>query len=177
MNLQELWRSKGHHYYPTDKGQEHSYLEVYSELFLPFKDEKINFIEIGFAWGGSLRLFEDWFTQANIIGYDITKQYLTFPFKRAQTIIKNCMDFTLDEFKDFPPKIIIDDGSHEIEHQLKMVEICLPQLQPGGMLIIEDIQDIQNNKQKFDNLNIPYTLMDLRLQKQRVDDILLIFKK
>ena len=178
MNLQELWLSKGgYSYYPTDKGWQHSYLDVYSELFMPFKDQKINLIEIGFAHGGSLRLFEDWFTQANIIGYDITEENLNVPLKRSKKIIKDCMQFTLNEFKEFPPTIIIDDGSHMLEHQLQMVKICYPQLQPGGMFIIEDIQDIMNEKSKFDALKIPYKLYDLRLNKNKWDDILLVYKK
>ncbi len=41
MTLQELWNSKGFHHYPTDKGKEHSYLDVYTELFYPFKDKKL----------------------------------------------------------------------------------------------------------------------------------------
>ncbi len=127
--------------------------------------------------GGSERLFSDWFTQANIIGYDVTEQYITVPMGRTQKIIKDCKLFTLEEFKDFPPHIIIDDGSHLIEDQLKVVEVCYPQLQPGGYLIIEDIQDISHNKSKFDALGIPYKLYDLRLNKNRYDDILLVFKK
>ena len=176
MNLQELWGSKGFSYYPTDKGLQHSYLDVYTELFEPLKDEKINLIEIGIYLGGSIRLFEDWFTQANIIGYDVTFEFIRVPFK-SKKILKNCMDFSLDEFKDNPPHIIIDDASHVIEQQLKMVEICYPQLQEGGILIIEDIQNIQQNKFKFDSLGIPYKLYDLRLQKNREDDILMVFKK
>ena len=177
MGLQELWQRRGWSYYPTDKGKEHSYLDVYTELFMPFKDKKINVIEIGFYLGGSLRLFSDWFTQANIIGYDVTEQYLIVPTGRSKRILKDCMNFTLNEFKDFPPTIIIDDASHILEHQLKMVEICLPQLEPGGMLVIEDIQDIANTKAKFTALNIPYEFYDLRLKKNRVDDILIVYKK
>ena len=177
MSLQELWRSKGFLYYPTDKGKEHSYLDVYTELFTPFKDEKINLIEIGIYLGGSIRLFEDWFSQANIIGYDVTLEYLRVPLSRSKKIIKNCMEFGLDEFKDYPPHIIIDDASHILEQQLKMIEICYPQLLEGGMLIIEDVNDIMYNKSKFDNLNIPYKLYDLRLNKNRSDDVLIIFKK
>jgi len=131
MDLQQLWQSKGYNYYPTDKGLQHSYLEVYSDLFYPLKDQDINLIEIGIAHGGSLRLFCDWFTRANIIGYDITKEFLRVPIERSKLIIKDCMNFTLDEFKDFPPTIVIDDGSHVLEHQLRMVEICYPQLKPG----------------------------------------------
>ena len=176
MSLQALWQSKGYHYYPTDKGKEHSYLDVYSELFAPFRDQKINIIEIGIYLGGSIRLLEEWFTQATVIGYDVTFDYIQVPFK-SKKILKNCLDFSLDEFKDNPPHIIIDDGDHILEHQLKMVEICLPQLQEGGMLIIEDIQDIAHNKSKFDALKIPYKLYDLRLTKNRADDILIVYKK
>jgi cephalosporin hydroxylase len=176
MSLQELWQKKGYHYYPTDKGKEHSYLDVYTELFWPLKDQKINIIELGIYLGGSIRLFEEWFTQATVIGYDITFDYIQVPFK-SKKILKNCMDFSLDEFKDNPPHIIIDDADHIVEHQLKTVELCYPQLQEGGMLIIEDIQDIMHNKAKFDALGIPYKLYDLRLNKSRNDDILIVYTK
>jgi len=177
MNLQELWQSKGFHYYPTDKGKEHSYLEVYSELFQKFKDEEINIIEIGIYLGGSMRLFSDWFSKANIRGYDVTDEFIRVPLGRGKKIIKNCREFTIDEFKDFSPHIIIDDASHLVEDQIKMVEICYPQLEKGGYLIIEDVQEIQYNKIKFDQLGIPYKLYDLRLNKGRYDDILIVYKK
>lgn len=176
MTLQELWNTKGFWYYPTDKGKEHSYLDVYTELFLPFKNEKINLIEIGIYLGGSMRLFEDWFTQANIMGYDVTFEFIKVPFK-GKKILKSCLDFTPDEFKDNPPHIIIDDASHVLEQQLKMVEICYPQLQPGGMLIIEDVNDIMHTKSSFDALKIPFKLYDLRLTKNRADDVLIVYTK
>lgn len=177
MTLQELWRSKGFNYYPTDKGLQHSYLDVYTELFTPFKDKEINIVEIGIYLGGSARLFSDWFTKANIRGYDVTEEFIRVPLGRTEKIIKDCKLFAKDEFKDFPPHIIIDDASHLIEDQLKMVEICYPQLQEGGYLIIEDVQDIMNNKKYFDKIGIPYKLYDLRLKKFRVDDILIVYKK
>lgn len=174
--LQELWQSKGFHYYPTDKGKEHSYLDVYTELFSPFRDQKINLIEIGIYLGGSIRLFEDWFTQATIIGYDVTFEYIQVPFK-SKKILKSCLDFAPDEFKDNPPHIIIDDASHVLEHQLKTVEICYPQLQPGGLLIIEDVNDIMHTKSKFDALGIPFKLYDRRFIKNRWDDVLIVYQK
>lgn len=51
MTLQQLWQSRGFNYYPTDKGKEHSYLDVYNELFLPLRDKNINLIEIGIYMG------------------------------------------------------------------------------------------------------------------------------
>jgi len=176
ISLQELWESKGYYYYPTDKGKEHSYLDVYTKLFHPFKDKDINVIEIGIYFGGSIRLFEEWFKRAAIIGYDVTFEFIRVPFK-SQKILKNVNDFNLDEFKEFPPHIIIDDASHLIKDQMRTIEICYPQIQEGGMLIIEDVQDIMHNKAKFDSLGIPYELYDLRLNKNREDDILVVFKK
>ena len=176
MNLQELWESKGFNYYPTDKGLQHSYLHTYSELFEEFKEEKINIVEIGIYLGGSIRLFEDWFTKATIRGYDKTFDNIRVPFK-SEKILKDCRNFAPDEFKDFPPHIIIDDASHIVEDQLWTVEICYPQLVEGGILIIEDVYDIANDKSKFDSLGIPYELVDLRLQKNRRDDVLLVYRK
>ncbi len=72
----------------------------------------------------------------------LTEEFIQVPLGRTKKILKDCKQFTLDEFKDFPPHIIIDDASHLIEDQLKMIEICYSQLQAGGYLIIEDIQDI-----------------------------------
>jgi cephalosporin hydroxylase len=176
MNLQEFWQRKGYGYYPTDKGNYHSYLEEYSRLFEPIKDQEITLIEIGIAHGGSLKLFEDWMPKATIIGYDIDPQ-LRVPLSRANVITKDCMTFIEKEFDSFSPDIIIDDGSHKLEHQLYVIKTCYPQLKTGGYLIIEDIQDIENQKQSFDSLGIKYQLLDLRLKKNRYDDILLVFHK
>jgi len=95
----------------------------------------------------------------------------------AKKILKSCLDFSADEFKDNPPNIIIDDASHILEHQLKMVEICYPQLHPGGMLIIEDVNDIMHTKSRFDSLGIPFKLYDRRFIKNRWDDVLIVYQK
>ena len=178
MNLQQLFESKGIHYYTTDKGSEHSYLEYYSELFLPYKNAEINLIEIGFWIGGDLRMFEDWFTKANIIGYDIEDYNANtgITLTRAKKIIKSLHDFTEDEFKDNPPTIIIDDATHDLKDQLKMVELCYPQLKQGGVMVIEDIQNFDYIKE-FIKIGIPFETVDLREKKNRWDDVLLVYRK
>ena len=135
MNLQELYDSKGHEYYPTDKGTDHSYLQIYSELFHPFQDKKINLIEIGICHGGGMRLFSEWFSQANIIGYDITDRYLTVPLGiRSRAIFKDLKTFVFNEFAFFPPHIIIDDATHFIEDQLKWLKFAIPNYKKGDYL-------------------------------------------
>lgn len=177
MTLQNIWESKGYEYYPTDKGLSHSYLETYEKEFTKFKNSDILLIEIGASAGGGLRLFEDWFTNAELIGYDIDPQPNQVPLKKAKIIQKNVLEITQTEFIKNPPTIVIDDASHMLEDQLYIIETLYPQIKSGGLLIIEDILDIDGSKEKFDELNIPYEIIDLRKQKGRFDDVLLIFRK
>ena len=37
--------------------------------------------------------------------------------------------------------IVIDDGQHTLESQLECIDLYLPKLNKGGVLIIEDVQD------------------------------------
>jgi hypothetical protein len=54
-------------------------------------------------------------------------------------------------------------------------------LKPGGKIIIEDIQSFESTKHLFielsNELNIKMDIIDLRPNKGRFDDILLIFYK
>lgn len=177
MTLQNLWESKGYGYYPTDKGIFHSYLETYEKEFFKFKNSNILLIEIGASCGGGLKLFEDWFTHAELIGYELNPQITPISLNRAKIIQKNVLEISENEFLDNPPTIVIDDASHILEDQLYIVKTVYPQIKDGGILIIEDILDIDNSKSKFDELNIPYEIVDLRQKKGRFDDVLLIFRK
>ena len=59
----------------TDKGTRHSYIPIYEELF-PSENRKDikNVLEIGIAWGGSIKLWSDYFPNAKICGIDIEKK-------------------------------------------------------------------------------------------------------
>ena len=85
------------------------------------------------------------------------------------------VDLYPDETFDY----IIDDGPHSIESQLNCVKKWFSKLKPNGKLIIEDVMNIDGRKIEFDNLNIPYELIDLRSKSKhnQENDVLLIFKK
>src|ERR1700722_18692475 len=56
----------------TDKSSlDHDYLDKYERLFAPFRDAPITVLEIGVFDGGSLRLWEDYFPRATIVGINI----------------------------------------------------------------------------------------------------------
>ena len=48
--------------------------------------------------------------------------------------------------------MLIDDGSHDPEHQRATLEL-LPHLRPGGVLVVEDINDFEKNHAFLDHLS------------------------
>ena len=172
MTLKELFHSKGYAYYPTDKDTHHNYLTIYSELLGKWEKEAINILEVGTWKGGSMKLFEDYFTNANIIGYDIVAPEVQL--ERAKVIVK---DFYYNEVVNELPEltIAIDDGPHDVNSQLKFVQIVYPKLVKGGILIVEDVRP--EFKQHFDTLGIPYTAMAFYPYTDENDDRIIVFRK
>jgi hypothetical protein len=176
--LVELFAEKGSKYYKTDKGTDHDYLKVYDELFAPFKDKEINIFEVGFYLGGSIRLWEDYFTKAQIRCIDINpKCKLLSLYDRSTLEIMDVMNLTTDYFENFPPDIAIDDSFHTLEGQLHFIKVVYPALRKGGLLIVEDIIDIDRYRDSFLELGIPFEMIDRREEVGRSDEILLIFRK
>lgn len=152
----------------TDKGTTHSYLEVYDELFKDLKN--ITLLEIGTQYGGSLELWRDKFPGSEIYGVDINPQ----GYPEGVSVIKADATKEVEELKGIEFDVIIDDGSHKVEDQLKTLELFYPKLKKGGLYIIEDIQDIDKDKNKFINNT---DIIDRRAVKDRYDDVLIVYKK
>ena len=167
----------GYGYYPTDKGTTHCYIDTYDRLFASFQDQEINILEVGVSEGGSIRLFSDYFTKANIYGYDIMNTARPGIFGPHVTyIIKDINKVDPQEFINIAPTIAIDDGSHILADQLLFVKLVYPAMVEGGLLFIEDIQDIDKEKTAFEALGFPMEVIDLR-SSGRYDDVLILFKK
>jgi hypothetical protein len=88
---------------------------------------------------------------------------------------------TINKFADNSLDYLIDDGPHTLNTQLISIKEWFKKIKSGGTLIIEDIQDWDNEKKFFDNecnlLGISYEYIDLRKNKDRYDDVLIIIKK
>lgn len=178
MTLVELFNSKGYSFYPTDKNTVHSYLDVYDKLFSSYKDEEFSFLEVGVREGGSIRLWGDYFSRAKIYGYDIVDgAYKGIFNERTSYIVKDINLLTEEEISSLQIKIALDDGSHILEDQINFVKKFHPNTLKGGMLIIEDVQNIDSSKEHFEALGYPFEVIDLRKVKGRWDDVILLFKK
>ena len=57
----------------TDKNTRHSYLSLYQELLIHKKETAKNVLEIGIDLGGSIKLWSDFFTNADVYGLDKEK--------------------------------------------------------------------------------------------------------
>jgi len=53
--------------YMTDKGTTHTYMGFYEEVFAVYDNVPVDFLEIGVAWGGSLKMWKDFFTEGSSI--------------------------------------------------------------------------------------------------------------
>jgi len=180
MTLVELYKKGGTREYPTDKEESHQYLPFYDELFGPFKDKEINIFEIGYLNGGSCKLWEDYFPNAQIRAIDITNEYREFySAKLSRTILelKDARTLTEEYFANFPPDIIIDDGSHHIDDWLSIIPLLYKVLRPGGVLVIEDFHPIEIHQETLGVLGIPYQPIDLRHLNNRWDNALILYRK
>jgi hypothetical protein len=166
----------------TDKNTIHTYIDNFYDLaFEPYKDKDINFVEIGVHDGGSMTLWKEYFTNAEIYGMDnrLHEPCKEFADKHGiNYIIGNAYDDCI--VNQIPNiDIFIDDGPHTLESQLISIEKYLPKMNSNGIFIIEDIQSydyLNILKQKAQNIfpSYRYEIIDLRQYKNRYDDLLFV---
>lgn len=136
VELQETYKFR------TDKGTRHFYLEVYDELFRPYKFADGCLLEIGVEWGGSLALWNTYFDKMKIIGCDIAKYLEHMPDRdRVSYVFQNAYDAgTVELLRTRYPQfdIIIDDGPHNLESQINTTRLYSPLIE-RGLLLIEDV--------------------------------------
>ena len=171
----------------TDKGTIHSYLELYDTLFSHKKETATNIFEIGIYMGGSVKLWYDYFANADIYSVDI------IPIKNIWEEIRNKDRIKLGRFDAYEESfvkthlsnikfdIILDDGPHTLLSMRKFIKLYLPLLKVDGILVIEDIQTIEwidTLKNDIpDDLKQYVEVYDLREKKNRYDDIVLVINK
>ena len=126
--------------YNTDKATYHDFTDFYA-LYLEENRYKVeSLLEIGIYNGASLRMWEEYFPNADIYGIDIDKNTL-FNTARINTYECSQVDFKKLNilFEEQSLDIIVDDGSHMITHQIKSFKHMIKFLKPNGTYILEDL--------------------------------------
>lgn len=156
----------------TDKGSSHSYIEVYEDLL---RDKKIGVIlEIGVFKGYSLAMWQEFFPLALVLGLDLNLTWLEVPnLKVVQGDATNA-EFVREKFGHLRFDLVIDDGSHLVEDQLKSFNVFRSLMNQGGIYVIEDVQDPYNYEHLL-ALHPAAKLIDRRSLKNRYDDVLIVY--
>jgi methylase of polypeptide subunit release factors len=180
----------------TDKNTVHSYLELYQKLLVDKKDTSKNVLEIGIGDGGqgitnggSIKLWHDYFINANVYALDIQNiNNIWDELKNNERIILHTSvdaynkEFVKTEFMDKNIKfdMMLDDGPHTLESMKLFIQLYAPLLADNGILIIEDIQDPKWINELYavvpDKLKKFVSAFDLRSKKNRYDDIVLTIR-
>ena len=166
--------------YQTDKGSRHHYFTIYDPFFKPFKDKEIGIFEVGTNMGDSVSLWDDYFThpQTKIRSIDILNKPESHRdySDRVRLDIIDINDLT-DSYFNFPVDIAIDDGSHLLSDQMAFVKLLYPIVREGGMLIIEDVDDIDATTLAMKTTGFPFFIVNLNHIDNWTDSVLFIFLK
>jgi len=124
----------------TDKAYEHSFTEVYEGYFKKFTNPSI--LEIGVYNGASLNTYNEYFDyKCTIIGVDNGEQLRYTPTHTNISVViaDQSQPEELANRVGEAFDIIIDDGSHFVEHQINCFEALKSKVKKGGIYIIEDL--------------------------------------
>ncbi len=126
---------------PIHKGA--NYFAAYERHFGPYINRPITFLEIGAGNGGSSEFWKGYFGPlARIITLDINPACKEFEDEQVAVRIGDQADTAflqsvLDEFG--APDLILDDGSHVMEHVHASFDYLYPRMNRNGVYMIEDM--------------------------------------
>lgn len=118
------------------------YFPVYEKHFGPLREKPIKILEIGILNGGSLQMWRKYFhPDSTIVGIDINPSCKQHEENGVHVRIGDQSDpeflqQLIDEFGEFD--LVIDDGSHHVDHVNKTFQFLYPKISIDGMYFIED---------------------------------------
>lgn len=119
------------------------YFDIYHRHFRKFIGKEVHVLEIGIYSGGSLGMWKHYFGEkCHIYGMDIEPACKTYESTGIDVHIGDQSDRGFwKKFRELVPRVdvVIDDGSHDPEHQRITLEEILPHISPGGVYLCEDI--------------------------------------
>ncbi len=167
--------------YGADKSPniKHGYTPFYWELLKDRRDQIKKVLEIGAGEGASLRMWRDFFPNAQIYAGDnednrLFKANRIEVFKCDQSKPEKMSNLILSVGQDCD--IIIDDGSHKAKDQLQTVFVLMPLLSNNGVYIIEDVDDSEADE-LFRHLNLHWNCEMHKFGKRRDDRVIVVRHK
>lgn len=119
------------------------YFPIYERHFSWYRNKSLTLLEIGVQKGGSLAMWQRFFGPlAKIVGIDIDDRCKDHEEPGIWVRIGDQSDEkflqgVVDEFG--VPDIVLDDGSHHMQHISKSFNFLYPKLPKNGVYVIEDL--------------------------------------
>lgn len=145
--------------FSSDKFYRHSYMPIYDQLMRGRKVQRLLEIGIGYqglmqpflpkgveyCHGSSLKMWATYWPEALIWACDIRPDALinegnirSMECDQSSGASLAELVFAVTGGLEHKLDVIIDDGSHQLEHQKLTASVLLPQLTKGGVYVIED---------------------------------------
>ena len=125
--------------HPCSK-QLYNYLPIYDLYLSPIRHSVKRVLEIGVEAGDSLKMWEDYFPNAEIHGFDINPNCKQFEGGRRRIHIGD--QEKISDYDSLPDDfdVVIDDGSHQTKHQIiSFKHVFLNRMRQRGVYFVEDI--------------------------------------
>lgn len=152
--------------YAVDKLYRHSYIPFYTALFAKIRVQRILEIGIGYedlmtpfvpeyVHGASLKMWREYWPNADVFACDIRPDTLVNEGRIRSCVCDQSSKDSLgalviwtDMFSR-PMDVIIDDGSHQTEHQVLTAQMLLPFVRRGGVYVIEDVMEPERVREEI----------------------------
>jgi predicted methyltransferase len=153
--------------------------EVYEDLFKDIRTSVKRMLEIGVDNGGSILMWREYFSEANIIGIDNKNCPQLTDRERIEFIESDAYKIELVDKLPNDFDVIIDDGPHTLESMTFVIKEYLNKINQNGMIVIEDIQEFNwtNILRRLIPEEFSVEVKDLRRIRNRYDDILMIIRR
>ena len=133
--------------YGTDKDTHQfagtAYTAVYEYYFQENRLAFTTILEIGVLHGASLLTWRDYFPDAMIWGLDIDPSANRDYGHRIKVITGSQIDpgaiARIAPGQEFD--VVIDDGSHVVDHLVETFRLLWPRVKPGGFYVMEDLKE------------------------------------
>ncbi len=118
------------------------FFDIYERHFARFVGKAPTMLEIGVLGGGSLQMWKTYFGPgAKIVGLDLDQKCSEFAEDQIDVVIGSQDDpKVLDDLLNrYSFDIVLDDGSHQMDHLSKTFTHLYDQLSPNGVYMLEDL--------------------------------------
>jgi cephalosporin hydroxylase len=121
----------------------HHYLEIFHRHLAKYRGRSPVVVEIGVAYGGSLRMWRDYFGPGTeVVGIDVDPACKQFQEAGMRVLIGDQGNRAfLASVREQVPRIdiLIDDGGHRMEQQIATFEELYPHIHADGIYTCEDV--------------------------------------